>query len=272
MERRKREEEARVARESEENRRREEETRRAAEAAEREAAEKRRQEERAKEGEAGRRKKEAEDRAAKEEEERLLNEKKKKDDDLKEKLAAVRKNAGGGGDFMSQLKAKRHTPSISPSHSVKSTEAVKSPPAVAAVDRTAKKSGSGDDLRKTAALNNINSRRKKSVDEDIGYQPSFAPASPKVNPAKNDPFGVEINRGSSEYTPSFSNNQRISRENVNNNKQVWTPTGRASTSERNGLFDSKNHDKHLKRRPSKTKNVIPVKTYSQDDDLEELML
>ena len=272
-------EEARLAQEFEKKKQEEaakmaeEEKRKAAEAAkaaeekakQAEEATRKAESDRKKAAEAEAKKKADEAQARQAEEERLLLERKKKDDALKEKLAAVRRNAGGD-DFMSQLKAKKNTPSVSPAQSVKSD--VKSPPAPVSTERVARKSGSGDELRKTAALNNVNGRRKKSSEEDLtsGYQPSFATSKPGAG--KTDPFGVEIN----EYTPSFSNNQRISRESANNNK-VWTPTGRASTSERNGLFEtSLDHKPLLKRRASKSKNVIPVKTYDQDDDLEELLL
>jgi len=246
----------------------EEEARKAKEAAKKAEDEKRKAEEaKAEKARAEAKKREDEEASRLAEEERLIQERKRKDDALKEKLAAVRKNAGGD-DFMSQLKAKKNTPVVSPAQSVKSDP--RSPPAPTPIERTARKSGSGDELRKTAALNNVNSRRKKSSEEDLttGYRPSFAPSKPVAG--KTDPFGVEINN-TSEYTPSFSNNQRISRESANS--KVWTPTGRASTSERNGLFDtSLDHKPLLKRRTSKTKNVIPIKTYDQDDDLEELML
>ncbi|XP_063675981.1 probable serine/threonine-protein kinase kinX isoform X4 [Bolinopsis microptera] len=246
----------------------EEEARKAREASRKAEEEKKRAEEaKAEKARAAAKKIEDEEAASKAEEQRLLLERKAKDDALKEKLAAVRANAGG--DFMSQLKAKKATPVVSPAQSVKSNAA--SPPAPAPIERTARKSGSGGELRKTAALNNVNTnRRKKSSDDDLtgGYQPSFATSKPVIG--KADPFGVEINNGS-EYTPSFSNNQRISRESSNN--KGWTPTGRASTSERNGLFEaSLDHKPILNRRASKSKNVIPVKTYDQDDDLEELML
>ncbi|KAL5265746.1 hypothetical protein ACHWQZ_G006455 [Mnemiopsis leidyi] len=260
-------EEARLAQEFEKKKQEEaaklaEEEKRKAKAAE----EKARQAEEAAEAEAKRKAEEA--KARKAEEERLLLERKKKDDALKEKLAAVRRNAGAD-DFMSQLKAKKNTPSVSPSESLKSD--VRSPPAPAPTERVPRKSGSGDELRRVAALNNVNGRRKKSSEEDFtsGYQPSFATSRPVAG--KIDPFGIEVNTVS-EYTPSFSNNQRISRESANNSK-VWTPTGRASTSERNGLFEtSLDHKPLLKRRASKSKNMIPVKTYDQDDDLEELLL
>jgi len=265
-EKRKQEEAARLA---EEEKRRAAEAARMAEEAARKAEEEKRKAEEAKAEKAKEeaKKKADEEAARKAEEERLLLERKKKDDALKEKLAAVRRNAGGN-DFMSQLKAKKNTPVVSPAQSVKSDAT--SPPAPAPTERTARKSGSGDELRKTAALNNVNSRRKKSSDEDLtaGYQPSFATSKPAAG--KTDPFGVEI-KNTTEYTPSFSNNQRISRESANS--KVWTPTGRASTSERNGLFEtSLDHKPLLNRRTSKSKNVIPIKTYDQDDDLEELML
>ena len=214
----------------------------------------------------------AEQNTKEEEENRLLQEKKEKDDALKAKLAAMRKNAGGD-DFMSQLKAKKNTPSTSPNPSPVKSETVKSPGSSTS-ERLTKKSGSGDDLRKAAALNTVNGRRKKSEDEDegSGYQPSFASARPTAG--KVDPFGVEL--GNSEYSPSFSNNQRISsRESSQSKEKVWTPAGRATTVERigNGLTNGSSEQKPvLKRRQSRPKNVIPVKSYEADDDLEELHL
>ena len=270
-ERKRRDEADRLARDNEEKMRLEEakradEARRAAEEKKKaEAARAKAEEDRRKEEERlkkSRAEREAAERKAAEQNS-LVEEKRKKDDALKDKLAAVRKNAGGEGDFMSQLMAKKNTPSVSPANSTKSSVKSPAPVAVAPIERAARNSGSSDDMRKTAAVNNT--RRRKSIDEDVGYQPSFN--TRKASIGKTDPFGVETN----EYTPSFSNSQRISRESVSKDK-VWAPAGRASTAEKNGLFDKNGQKQLLKRRSSKSKNVIPTRTYSQDDDLEELML
>ena len=215
--------------------------------------------------------KESELKAAIEEEERkkkeaeLMAGKKAKDDELKNKLAAMRK-AGGGDDFMSQLKAssKKNTPITSP-------EAI----ANQSPEHSLNKPGSGDNFRKNAVLNNaarLTPKKDKPKEEEFtGYQPSFAGRrAPKKEAASPAVPAVE------EYTPSFSNSQRISqsREKLNNSREKlnetrgWTPVGKASSQ---GLFDDK-HDKHkplLSRRSSSKRNVLPT---ASDDDLEEFML
>ena len=234
-----------------------------------------------------RQKAEAEKIAAKEEEARLLQEKKQKDEELKNRLASVR-NQSGGDDFMSQLKAKRNTPSISPVN--------KATPA-AAVDVQSpvsnRNSKSTESLRKVGLPYASNKSLNSIKDEiDTGYQPSFVSQethnskvssagsgdsiggsyNKRLSAGKADPFGVVLDTNTSEYTPTFSTNQRIN--GANRDTRGWAPTGRASTSQRNGLFDTTLENKPLRRRQSKPKNVLPnnYSSYDTEDDLEELVL